>query len=177
MSHLFTIPHEFAAVPDVGWPDIFNSGVLVFTPGEEKFKELTELLKSKGSWDGGDQGILNEWRGDAWHRLSFTYNTTPTAVYTYVRSLSGHMTHTVTHVRLGTLQPTNVSVPRYLPSISLDRTNHGFLSPTGHPVPSILSSPENPRTRRRSLTTMNLLSTAGSMCTTGTIVPTSTPST
>ncbi|PIL31792.1 hypothetical protein GSI_06496 [Ganoderma sinense ZZ0214-1] len=83
MSHLFTIPHEFAAVPDVGWPDIFNSGVLVFTPGEEKFKELTELLKSKGSWDGGDQGILNEWRGDAWHRLSFTYNTTPTAVYTY----------------------------------------------------------------------------------------------
>nr|VWO94268.1 Uncharacterized protein [Ganoderma boninense] len=83
MSHLFAIPHEFAAVPDVGWPDIFNSGVLVFTPGEEKFSELTELLKSKGSWDGGDQGILNEWRGDAWHRLSFTYNTTPTAVYTY----------------------------------------------------------------------------------------------
>ncbi|RDX51044.1 hypothetical protein OH76DRAFT_1481729 [Lentinus brumalis] len=83
MSHLFTLPHEFAAVPDVGWPDIFNSGVMVFTPGEEKFKELMELLKSKGSWDGGDQGILNEWRGNDWHRLSFTYNTTPTAVYTY----------------------------------------------------------------------------------------------
>ncbi|RPD55899.1 hypothetical protein L227DRAFT_579376 [Lentinus tigrinus ALCF2SS1-6] len=83
MSHLFTLPHEFAAVPDVGWPDIFNSGVLVFTPGEEKFNELRELLKSKGSWDGGDQGILNEWRGNDWHRLSFTYNTTPTAVYTY----------------------------------------------------------------------------------------------
>ena len=82
MSHLFTIPHEFAAVPDVGWPDIFNSGVMVFTPGEDKFNEVTELLKSKGSWDGGDQGILNEWRGNDWHRLSFTYNTTPTAVYT-----------------------------------------------------------------------------------------------
>ncbi|KAG5220051.1 glycosyltransferase family protein [Salix suchowensis] len=82
LSHLFTLPHEFAAVPDVGWPDIFNSGVLLLTPGEAKFTELNELLKTKGSWDGGDQGLLNEWRGDDWHRLSFTYNTTPTAAYT-----------------------------------------------------------------------------------------------
>ncbi|EIW64301.1 uncharacterized protein TRAVEDRAFT_68143 [Trametes versicolor FP-101664 SS1] len=83
LSHLFTIPHEFAAVPDVGWPDIFNSGVMVLTPGEDKFEELRELLKTKGTWDGGDQGLLNEWRGGNWHRLSFTYNTTPTAAYTY----------------------------------------------------------------------------------------------
>ncbi|GJE85833.1 glycosyltransferase family 8 protein [Phanerochaete sordida] len=83
ISHLFTTPHEFAAVPDVGWPDIFNSGVLVATPGEDKFNELMDLQKTKGSWDGGDQGILNEWRGPNWHRLSFTYNTTPTAAYTY----------------------------------------------------------------------------------------------
>ncbi|KAJ6621169.1 hypothetical protein B0H10DRAFT_2019087 [Mycena sp. CBHHK59/15] len=83
LSHLFTTPHEFSAVPDVGWPDIFNSGVLVLSPGEDKFTELNELLKSKGSWDGGDQGVLNEWRGGNWNRLSFTYNTTPTAAYTY----------------------------------------------------------------------------------------------
>ncbi|KAI0756835.1 hypothetical protein C8Q80DRAFT_1093114 [Daedaleopsis nitida] len=83
MSHLFTLPHDFAAVPDVGWPDIFNSGVMVFSPGEDKFNEVIELVKSRGSWDGGDQGVLNEWRGNNWHRLSFTYNTTPTAVYTY----------------------------------------------------------------------------------------------
>ncbi|KIK70718.1 glycosyltransferase family 8 protein [Collybiopsis luxurians FD-317 M1] len=83
LSHLFTLPHEFSAVPDVGWPDIFNSGVLVLTPGEDKFSELQQLLKKKGSWDGGDQGILNEWRGDNWNKLSFTYNTTPTAAYTY----------------------------------------------------------------------------------------------
>ncbi|CAA7265924.1 unnamed protein product [Cyclocybe aegerita] len=83
ISHLFNIPHEFAAAPDVGWPDIFNSGVLVLNPGEDKFTELYQLIKSKPSWDGGDQGILNEWRGDDWHRLSFTYNTTPTAAYTY----------------------------------------------------------------------------------------------
>ncbi|KAJ7446464.1 glycosyltransferase family 8 protein [Mycena galericulata] len=83
LSHLFTLPYEFSAVPDVGWPDIFNSGVLVLSPGEDKFTELNTLLKSKGTWDGGDQGILNEWRGGDWHRLSFTYNTTPTAAYTY----------------------------------------------------------------------------------------------
>ncbi|KAF5388588.1 hypothetical protein D9757_004642 [Collybiopsis confluens] len=83
LSHLFTLPHEFSAVPDVGWPDIFNSGVLVLSPGEDKFTELHQLLKTRGSWDGGDQGILNEWRGNDWNRLSFTYNTTPTAAYTY----------------------------------------------------------------------------------------------
>ncbi|KAH9944239.1 uncharacterized protein BXZ73DRAFT_87178 [Epithele typhae] len=70
MSHLFTLPHDFAAVPDVGWPDIFNSGVMVFNPGGDKFDQILE-------------GVLNEWRGNDWHRLSFTYNTTPTAVYTY----------------------------------------------------------------------------------------------
>ncbi|KAK0198896.1 glycogenin [Armillaria mellea] len=83
LSHLFSLPHEFSAVPDVGWPDIFNSGVMVLSPGEDKFNELNTLLKSKGSWDGGDQGLLNEWRGGDWNRLSFTYNTTPTAAYTY----------------------------------------------------------------------------------------------
>ncbi|KZV99006.1 hypothetical protein EXIGLDRAFT_763004 [Exidia glandulosa HHB12029] len=83
LSHLFSLPHQFAAVPDVGWPDIFNSGVMVFSPGEDKFDQIMGVVNSKGSWDGGDQGVLNEWRGDDWHRLSFTYNTTPTAAYTY----------------------------------------------------------------------------------------------
>ncbi|KAF9567040.1 hypothetical protein CPC08DRAFT_65516 [Agrocybe pediades] len=83
MSHLFSIPHEFSAAPDVGWPDIFNSGVLVLTPGEDKFQQLNQLVATKPSWDGGDQGLLNEWRGGDWNRLSFTYNTTPTAAYTY----------------------------------------------------------------------------------------------
>ncbi|KAH7930410.1 hypothetical protein BV22DRAFT_1000595 [Leucogyrophana mollusca] len=83
LSHLFSLEHEFSAVPDVGWPDIFNSGVMVLSPGEDKFTDLRQLLKTRGSWDGGDQGVLNEWRGGDWNRLSFTYNTTPTAAYTY----------------------------------------------------------------------------------------------
>ncbi|KAL5533906.1 hypothetical protein ACEPAG_366 [Sanghuangporus baumii] len=83
LSHLFTLPHEFSAVPDVGWPDIFNSGMMVLSPGEDKFNEIMNIVKLKGSWDGGDQGVLNEWRGNDWNRLSFTYNTTPTAAYIY----------------------------------------------------------------------------------------------
>ncbi|KAF7311067.1 putative glycosyltransferase family 8 protein GLGEN [Mycena chlorophos] len=83
LSHLFTLPYEFSAVPDVGWPDAFNSGVMVLSPGNDKFDALNELLKTQGSWDGGDQGLLNEWRGNDWNRLSFVYNTTPTAAYTY----------------------------------------------------------------------------------------------
>jgi alpha-N-acetylglucosamine transferase len=82
ISHLFRITASFAAVPDVGWPDIFNSGFLVLEPSEEKFASVMALVKSRGSWDGGDQGVLNEWIGPNWERLSFTYNTTPTAVYT-----------------------------------------------------------------------------------------------
>ncbi|KAH7886130.1 glycosyltransferase family 8 protein [Phlebopus sp. FC_14] len=83
LTHLFALDHDFSAAPDVGWPDIFNSGVMVLSPGEDNFKQLQGLLKTRGSWDGGDQGLLNEWRGDNWNRLSFTYNTTPTAAYTY----------------------------------------------------------------------------------------------
>ncbi|KAF8516732.1 hypothetical protein BU17DRAFT_50708 [Hysterangium stoloniferum] len=83
ISHLFRITASFAAVPDVGWPDVFNSGFFVLEPSEEKFTSVMSLMKSKGSWDGGDQGVLNEWVGRSWERLSFTYNTTPTAVYTY----------------------------------------------------------------------------------------------
>lgn len=96
LSHLFSLPHEFSAAPDVGWPDIFNSGVFVFTPGEDKFQELQALARSKGSWDGGDQGLLNEWRGNNWNRLSFTYNTTPTSAYTYVTS--AQLLLAITHV-------------------------------------------------------------------------------
>ncbi|KAG8903496.1 glycogenin glucosyltransferase [Tulasnella sp. 403] len=83
LSHLFALTAPFSAVPDVGWPDIFNSGFMVLQPGQDKFDDIMRLVRTKGSWDGGDQGILNEWRGDDWNRLSFTYNTTPTAAYTY----------------------------------------------------------------------------------------------
>ena len=128
LDHLFSLPHEFSAVPDVGWPDIFNSGVMVLTPGEEKFAQLNQLLKSSPSWDGGDQGILNEWRGGDWNRLSFIYNTTPTAAYTFVAYPLVSLRHFNT-LHLDMPLPTRDMVLRYLRSISLVPINPGILSP------------------------------------------------
>lgn len=43
---------EFSAAPDVGWPDCFNSGVFVYKPSLETFKNLYELAVNEGSFDG-----------------------------------------------------------------------------------------------------------------------------
>lgn len=43
---------EFSAAPDPGWPDCFNSGVFVYVPSLETYKNLVEFAKSKGSFDG-----------------------------------------------------------------------------------------------------------------------------
>jgi glycogenin len=87
LSHLFTsIPSEikFSAAPDSGWPDCFNSGMMVLNPDAGEFERLMKIKKEKGSWDGGDQGLLNDAFEGNWNRLSFGYNVTPTAYYTSV---------------------------------------------------------------------------------------------
>lgn len=80
LSHLFETRHPFAACPDQGWPDAFNSGFMVLTPNEADFSGLVKMMGQRGSWDGGDQGLLNDYFRD-WQRLSFTYNVTPSAYY------------------------------------------------------------------------------------------------
>jgi len=79
---------EFSAAPDAGWPDCFNSGVFVFRPSMETYGKLMEFAVTQGSFDGGDQGLLNlyfsDWATkDVTQRLPFTYNMTATAVYSY----------------------------------------------------------------------------------------------
>lgn len=81
ISHLFEVPEVFSAAPDIGWPDAFNSGVMVVTPSEKTFEDLIKMMGETGSFDGGDQGLLNEYFTN-WNRLSFTYNVTPSAYYT-----------------------------------------------------------------------------------------------
>lgn len=54
---------------------------MVATPSQETFEALIKMMGDKGSWDGGDQGLLNDFFPD-WNRLSFTYNVTPSAYYT-----------------------------------------------------------------------------------------------
>ncbi|KXS15508.1 glycosyltransferase family 8 protein [Gonapodya prolifera JEL478] len=54
-------PHRvhLAAAPDAGWPDAFNSGVLVLRADADVYNGLVERLERDGSFDGADQGLLN----------------------------------------------------------------------------------------------------------------------
>jgi len=79
---------ELSAAPDIGWPDMFNSGVFVFKPSRNTYDNLLKHAKQYGSFDGGDQGLLNDFFSD-WstkdisRHLPFTYNTVSSAVYSY----------------------------------------------------------------------------------------------
>uniref|UniRef100_W5MVX3 glycogenin glucosyltransferase n=1 Tax=Lepisosteus oculatus TaxID=7918 RepID=W5MVX3_LEPOC len=79
---------ELSAAPDPGWPDCFNSGVFVFRPSLETYNQLLRFAMENGSFDGGDQGILNSFFGD-WavkdiqKHLPFVYNLSSSAVYSY----------------------------------------------------------------------------------------------
>lgn len=82
-DELFDIAASFAAAPDVGWPDCFNSGVLALKPDLGTYYALLALAERGSSFDGADQGLLNT-HFQNWHRLSFGYNCTPSGHYQYV---------------------------------------------------------------------------------------------
>ena len=82
-DELFDLQSSFAAVPDIGWPDCFNSGVLALNPNMGDYYALLALAKRGISFDGADQGLLNMYFRN-WERLSFTYNCTPSGNYQYV---------------------------------------------------------------------------------------------
>eukprot|EP00835_Amoeboradix_gromovi_P003712 NODE_256_length_12667_cov_0.196292.p3 type:complete len:373 gc:universal NODE_256_length_12667_cov_0.196292:1785-667(-) len=75
---------ELSAVSDVGWPDCFNSGLLVLKPNYATFEQLRFQAVEFGSFDGADQGLLNDYF-PKWNRLPFIYNVTISVepVYSY----------------------------------------------------------------------------------------------
>ncbi|CAH0018294.1 unnamed protein product [Clonostachys rhizophaga] len=83
-DELFDIAEPFAAAPDIGWPDLFNSGVMVLTPNLGDFYAMLAMAERGISFDGADQGLLNMHFKDNYHRLSFAYNVTPSAHYQYI---------------------------------------------------------------------------------------------
>ncbi|KAJ3367417.1 Glycogenin-1 [Allomyces arbusculus] len=83
---------QLSAAPDAGWPDMFNSGVMVIEPSLATFRALRDELSSHGSLDGGDQGLLNQFFGTAWRanpaqHLPFTDNVTPSQNYMCIPAL------------------------------------------------------------------------------------------
>lgn len=80
---------EFSAAPDPGWPDCFNSGVFVFRPSDVTYASLLNFALQVGSFDGGDQGLLNMYYNnwatkDISRHLPFVYNCVSQAFYSYL---------------------------------------------------------------------------------------------
>ncbi|VEU23908.1 DEKNAAC105205 [Brettanomyces naardenensis] len=84
---------QIYAASDCGWPDCFNSGLFLFKPSLETFGQLKKFAETTDSFDGSDQGILNEFfhlsgpSGYSWTRLPFSYNCTLNTSYEYVPAL------------------------------------------------------------------------------------------
>lgn len=83
-DELFNLPHTFSAAPDIGWPDLFNTGVMVLDPNMGDYYALLAMAQRGISFDGADQGLLNMHFKNNYNRLSFTYNVTPSGHYQYV---------------------------------------------------------------------------------------------
>lgn len=84
VDELFDLPQPFSAAPDVGWPDLFNTGVMVLTPNMGDYYAMVAMAERGISFDGADQGLLNMHFKNSYNRLSFAYNVTPSAHYSYV---------------------------------------------------------------------------------------------
>ncbi|KAI0016707.1 nucleotide-diphospho-sugar transferase [Xylariomycetidae sp. FL0641] len=83
-DELFDLPHAFSAAPDIGWPDLFNTGVMALTPNLGDYYAMMAMAERGISFDGADQGLLNMHFQNNYNRLSFTYNVTPSAHYQYI---------------------------------------------------------------------------------------------
>lgn len=70
-----TLPEGgFAAAPDVAPPIFFNSGMMLITPSSSRHADLLSKTRTLPSYDDGDQGYLNAYFEQNWHRLSYAYN-------------------------------------------------------------------------------------------------------
>lgn len=130
---------EFSAAPDAGWPDCFNSGVFVFSPSLETFSRLMEHASTQGSFDGGDQGLLNtffsSWATqDITKHLPFLYNMCATATYSYLPAFKfyGHNIKIIHFI--GTSKPWHVKFDQQgLPqSQKYEKHTHDFLKQWWH---------------------------------------------
>uniref|UniRef100_A0A673H4W0 glycogenin glucosyltransferase n=1 Tax=Sinocyclocheilus rhinocerous TaxID=307959 RepID=A0A673H4W0_9TELE len=101
---------ERSAAPDPGWPDCFNSGVFMFRPSNETYGKLLQYCTEHGSFDGGDQGVLNgffsDWAtADINKHLPFIYNMSSIAIYTYLPAFKQYGANAKVVHFLGQMKP------------------------------------------------------------------------
>lgn len=136
MAHLFSITSALAASPDIGWPDAFNSGLMVLTPSLSTFSDIRNYAITRGSWDGADQGLLNDYfggdeasgeagRGGGWQRLPFRYNVTPNAGYQFTPAYERYGRGIMTAHFIGANKPWNRPKPTNILSTTSSRRNPG----------------------------------------------------
>lgn len=104
-DELFDLPDAFSAAPDIGWPDLFNTGLMALTPNLGDYHALQAMAERGVSFDGADQGLLNMYFKNNYNRLSFSYNVTPSAHYQYLPAYK-HFQSTISLVHfIGTEKP------------------------------------------------------------------------
>ncbi|XP_021267146.1 glycogenin-2 isoform X6 [Numida meleagris] len=121
---------EFSAAPDSGWPDCFNSGVFVFRPSLKTYNLLLQFAAEHGSFDGGDQGLLNSFfsnwaTADIGKHLPFIYNLSSSAVYTYVPAFNHFGRDTKVVHFLGATKPWNYKYNLQTKRVMHDGTTSG----------------------------------------------------
>jgi glycogenin glucosyltransferase len=89
IDELFARP-ELSAAPDFLMPHRFNSGLMVLEPSRDKLARMMTKLAEAPTYDGGDQGFLNEFFGDWWtgsgdRRLPTWYNL-PNFIYQFMQA-------------------------------------------------------------------------------------------
>ncbi|CAI5775668.1 glycogenin-1 isoform X4 [Podarcis muralis] len=125
---------ELSAAPDPGWPDCFNSGVFVYRPSIETFNQLLQLATEKGSFDGGDQGLLNtffsSWATtDISKHLPFIYNLSSISIYSYLPAFKAFGTNAKVVHFLGRLKPWNYAYDSKAKSVKEDAQDPTAIHP------------------------------------------------
>ncbi|XP_019960610.1 glycogenin-1-like isoform X2 [Paralichthys olivaceus] len=105
---------ELSAAPDPGWPDCFNSGVFVFRPSNETHEKLLTFCGENGSFDGGDQGVLNSFfntwaTADISKHLPFIYNLSSVSIYSYLPAFKEYGSNAKVVHFLGKVKPWSYS--------------------------------------------------------------------
>ncbi|NWW70206.1 GLYG2 protein, partial [Climacteris rufus] len=130
---------EFSAAPDSGWPDCFNSGVFVFRPSLKTHSLLLQFAAEHGSFDGGDQGLLNSFfsnwaTADIDKHLPFLYNLSSSSVYTYVPAFNYFGRDAKVVHFLGSMKPWN-----YKCNLQTKRVMQDGITPGSFHQPSFLA--------------------------------------
>ncbi|XP_030072549.1 glycogenin-1 [Microcaecilia unicolor] len=114
---------ELSAAPDPGWPDCFNSGVFVYRPSIDTYNRLLQFATENGSFDGGDQGLLNSFFSswattDINKHLPFVYNLSSVSTYSYLPAFKAFGANAKVIHFLGKIKPWNFSFDPKTKSVS-----------------------------------------------------------